>query len=189
LIAVADLQMAARTGLDLGRFLNEHRDKRVLVCGDFGDEGRRRLDAICDALTAVGYEPLLLETVTDVLEFDLRQKLNVVAAACRFVVIDDSSPAGQIAEVVHADAGAWITLVLRKEGSRSSMMTVGVEATSTVLREIEYSDEDLPVVMAEGVAWAEERLDDLKERRGSDYPWLQQEPEEGGGMTLDAGPW
>jgi len=169
--AVDQMQLESNRELSLEEYIRRRKGRQVLVCGDYVS-GRDRLDQIMAMLRDAEYEPIRLDQIPDYPHQDLRQKFRAMAPHVRFLIIDDSSAAGQIAEVVMAEAGRWITLVLRLQGSQSSYMTAGGTATSTVFREMEYSEKDVESVLRAGLAWAEERLVSLGEERLSTFPWL-----------------
>lgn len=179
LIASVDslqLERAAKVGaLSLGDYLTDFRKRHVLVCGDF-KSGRERINRIADIVRDSGYVPIILdEDVPDILSQDLRQKFRAVAPVMRFVVIDDSSAAGQMVEVELADAGRWVTIVVRLSGTTSSYMTRGAQAASQVLREIEYREDDLEVVLSDQMKWAEACLERLEQAYTPTFPWRGQE--------------
>ena len=110
----------------------------VLLLGDFGPEGIERIQRIAELLGALGYYGFTLQDVREVPEYDLRQKLTAVAPVCRFVVVDDSSRAGQAAELPIVEMLRVTTIVMRLRGSQSTFVTRGLSATSRTILEIEY---------------------------------------------------
>ncbi len=170
LIALLDQNQLQSRQLDLGEYLDQFKKRMVLVLGDF-KEGRGRLDAICDALKRLGYDPVLLDDVPDNLDYDLSQKFNAVAHVARFLVFDDSSSAGQLWEMARATGSGLVRLVMREQGRHGSWMSAGQELTSNVVRECEYTVDDLEVAIDSGVAWAESRVKTLATARAELYPW------------------
>jgi hypothetical protein len=169
--AVLGFHEMDRGAIPLSEYLARYKQRHVLVLGDFGIEGRRRLAAIKAALAAGGYLPLTLDEIQEVREYDLRHKLVAIASVCRFVVVDDSSRAAQMAEMVEVEKLRAIMLVLRHRGMMSTFVVRPLEATSTVIKEIAYDESDLQSQVAEGVAWAEKRVKDLGERFKEAFPW------------------
>jgi hypothetical protein len=191
LIASVDslqLERATKLGaLSLGDYLTRFREQHVLVCGDF-KSGRDRINRIADIVRDSGDEPIILdEDVPDILSQDLRQKFKAVAPVMRFVVIDDSSAAGQMVEVELADAGRWVTIVLRLSGTTSSYMTRGAQAASQVLREIEYRQDDLEAVLSEQMKWAEGCLEELQRVHTPTFPWRDPSKQSRGPNVTDSG--
>jgi hypothetical protein len=170
LTALLDLRLSEANSVDLGTYLRKFKERTVLVLGDFND-GRDRLRAIVDVLGDLGYQPILLDQVPEEPNYDLRQKFHAVASVSRFLVFEDSTPAGQIAEMYLADALHSIRIVLRYDDAKSTYMTQGMGLTSTVMTEREYDDENLRAVLTDAVSWAEQRIVDLAEQRDHTYPW------------------
>jgi hypothetical protein len=79
----------------------------------------------------------------------------------RFIVIEDSSAAGQIREIATCAAQGLVTAILRREGSRGSFVTTGEELKSKVIREFTYTDDSLQQVLFEAIRWAEETVEEL----------------------------
>ena len=158
--AVDHMQMEASRGLSLDEYIRRHKDKQVLICGDYRT-GQVRLDQIKTIVDNAGYEPIRLDEIPDYLQQDLRQKFDAIAPHVRFLVIDDSSGAAQMVEVALAESGRWPTIIVRMRGTGSSYMTRGGSATSRVLREMDYSEDDLEEVLRVGFDWSRRRLQHL----------------------------
>jgi hypothetical protein len=180
IIALTDVRQLERMqqagiALTLGRYLTEFKKQYVLLAGDFSRAGKVRLRAIGDSLERQGYVPIMLDEIPESPDYDLLQKFSAIAPVCRFVVFDDSSKSGHLAEFPLAVAGRYITIVLRLHGSEGSMVTRGVASTSKVIRESEYSAGDLDAVVSNNLTWAEQRHDELRGDRGfAAFPWRQQ---------------
>ena len=168
--AVDQMQLESSRELSLDEYLRRRKVKQVLICGDY-KAGQERLDQIKAIVREAGYEPIRLDEIPDDPHKDLRQKFQAIAPHVRFLVIDDSSAGGQMVEVALAELGRWPTLVVRLSGTSSSFMTRGAAATSTVLRELEYSENDVEIVLRDGFTWVEETLAALGEERSSTFPW------------------
>jgi hypothetical protein len=125
------------------------------------------------AFDRAGYSTILLDEVPEDLNYDLRQKFQAVASVCRFLVFEDSTPAGQIGEMFLADALQSIRIVLREGEATSTFMTRGMGLTSKVVREWRYDAEMLDETVAEAVTWAEARVSELAEDRSHVYPWRE----------------
>jgi hypothetical protein len=174
--ALLDLQQSAARHVDLGTYLRTFKKRTVLVLGDF-KEGRDRLEAIRQALDARGYEAILLDEVPDDLNYDLPQKFHAVASVCRFLVFEDSTPAGHIAEMFLAEQSHHIRVVLREAEEQSTFMTRGMGLASRVHRDWSYDPANLDVVIDEAVSWAESLIAELAEQHVETYPWLSEAAE------------
>jgi hypothetical protein len=170
LLAQLDFQQSVARHVDLGTYLRTFKERQILILGDF-KKGRSRLEAIRAALIRAGYDPVLLDEIPEELNFDLRQKFQTVASVSRFLVFEDSIPAGQIAEMVLADALHSIRIVLREGEQKSTFMTQGMGLTSKVYREWSYDAATLDAVIVEAVEWAEGVVTDLARQRSKTYPW------------------
>jgi hypothetical protein len=169
LVALVDEQQMGRRQEDLGDLLVRLRQGRVLVLGDFGD-GRRRLDAVGDALERMGYVPVFADQIPDIPDQDLPQKVMKLSLLCRFVVVEDSRPAGQLTEIpLVADKAT--TVVLRERGRGASWMTRGVSLGRDTIKEVEYDPDALDEVLSECARWAEDTIERRGQRLDATYPW------------------
>ena len=91
----------------------------------------------------------------------------LLALACLFVLIEDSTKTVQLAEVPLVEIVRQVTIILGTKGTRSSFMTAGLSQTSAVTLEREYDDGTVEVVLAESVRWAEEQLVHISSLRGA----------------------
>lgn len=172
LVALADLQEAARRSVDLSTYVADHRQSRVLVCGNYG-EGAASVERVSQILGSLDYDPFLLTDTPDIPAMSLPQKFSTFALSSRFVVVEDSFPGGQNVELQMAHAQGILTLVLRGRGKRGTWMTAGGALTSRVFREMEYEPDQLPQVVEEGVTWAEAEFERLDRGFGQLYPWVE----------------
>jgi hypothetical protein len=170
-VALFQLKEAQKRAISLDRYLTAFKQRHVLILGDYGDEGLKRLMAISSVVTDAGYVPVLIKDLTDPPEMNLIQKVVAVGAVARFVVMDDSSKSGHLVEWAHPKMNDWIVLVLRLEGSDSSYMTRGATATSSVIREDTYTASNLALVLPNAMAWAETRIAELSREFADTYPW------------------
>jgi hypothetical protein len=112
-----------------------------------------------------------LQDVAEVPEYDLRQKLTAVAPVCRFVVVDDSSRAGQAAELPIIEMLRVTTIVMRLRGSQPTFVTRGLSATSKAILEVEYDLTDIEKVLNDAVQWVESTIREFRDRYSKTYPW------------------
>ncbi|MGA2307832.1 MAG: hypothetical protein ABSH29_27135 [Acidimicrobiales bacterium] len=173
LVAVVDARQMEQRQLDLGDFLIRFRERRVLLLGDFAND-RERLRSLSVEVEQLGYLPILADEIPDIRELDLRQKILMLSLACRFVIIEDSVPAGQMTEIPLVEFSRAVVIVLRRTDSHSSWMTQGVSATSNVILEREYDDGNAGQVLGEGVAWAEQQIERLGRHFDDQLPWRTQ---------------
>lgn len=147
-----------------------------MVLGDFSTEHRPRLNRIAAELSSLGYAPLFLDEVPDVIgDYDLSRKFDILAGTAKFVVFDDSSRSGHFFELERAGVANLVTLILRLEGTHSSAMSSGRSLTSKVVREFSYREETLPAITREGADWAEKVIAGLHQERRLMHPWMSEE--------------
>ena len=171
LAAVTDINDMRREHVKLSEFLDREKERTVLIAGDYGPEGSKRLSAIRKGVRELGFLPRILTDVPDMPDYDLTEKFVALGQLARFVIFDDSSAAGYLREFQVAAAQGWIVVVLRREGSHSSFVTRGEELKSRVLREWTYTDDSLLGVLYQAVEWAEKLVSELREGRQEAYPW------------------
>jgi len=85
-------RQAARGGRSLADYVQQFREKSVLVFGSYNTLGIARIKIISNELRLIGYEPVLVADIPDFERYDLVQKVVAIAAVCRFILIDDSAP-------------------------------------------------------------------------------------------------
>ena len=160
-----------RLRMSVGDYLERFKKGHVLVLGDFSEQGTLQIETIKEQLRALGYYGFTLQDVPEVPEYDLRQKLTAVASVCRFIVIDDSSWAGQAAELPIIESLRVTTIVMRRRGSQPTFVTRGLSATSKVILEVDYDHTDVERILSEAVQWVESRIGELQDRFSRIYPW------------------
>lgn len=171
LVALLYRQEAQKRYVPLADYMNAFKEKTVLLLGDYSSDGRVRLEEIKAGLMELGYAPIILDEVPDHLDYDLAQKAVAVGSVARFVVFDDSSKSGHLAETDLAQINRWIVIVLRLERSAGSFMTRGMSHTSRVILEKTYTSLNLREVLTESAQWAEQRIAELRKGRAGVYPW------------------
>ena len=105
----------------------------------------------------------------------MSQKVVAIGAIARFVVVDDSSQSGHLAEIPLCKQNNWITIIMRLNGVGGSWMTPGASAFSSVILELPYPETGVRDALLEGTNWAEKKLESLKQNLSSIYPWRQTE--------------
>lgn len=175
LAAVVEIQRAKDDGVTLEQYIVSHKERTVLLLGDYSPKGIARLSLIATGLDSLGYKPILIKNVPDNLYQDMSQKVVAIGAISRFVIVDDSSRSGHLAEIPLCKQNNWVTIIMRLDGVVGSWMTAGASAYSNVILEIRYSETGIRDALSEATKWAEEKLDTLKQNLSSIYPWRQTE--------------
>jgi hypothetical protein len=143
----------------------------VLVLGDYSDEGAARLATIRSCLESLGYNPFFVKDVPDIFSANIRQKVVILGGLSRFVVIDDSSPSGHLAEVILAHQNGWTTILLHANGNRGSWMTAGLEISESNFHEKDYNPADPSASVERASRWAESRIGGLERQYKHIFPW------------------
>lgn len=164
-------QRAEKVKKKLEEYVSSFKEKIVLVLGSYDSAGEKRLRSIAAALEDIGYEPVLAKDIPDFEHYDLSQKIVAIGVVSRFIVVDDSSPSGHLAELELCRSNRWVTAILRAHGEGSSWMTAGASVSSNVILETSYNPVNPKPTIEEVAKWAEKRLAELKERLSDLYPW------------------
>lgn len=158
---------------NLVTLISRTRERQVLVLGkDTGDEFER-LQVICDYLRGRHYDPILVKTHPDIPELSNEEKVRVFADHSRFVVLENSFPAGQIAELKMCSTNRIITATVRETGRGSSFMVTDYFRDFDFIKEFEYADEgeSLKSGLASAIEWAERKIKERTEYYNGLYPW------------------
>lgn len=171
LLAMVGVSLARNRGISLGEWIDDRKEKTVLLLGNYNCDGSTRLDSIAECLRNSGYEPIMLKDIPDHPHQNLSQKVVTFGSASRFVVIDDSCPSGHIAEFEKCKQNDWVTILLHGDGQRSTSMTAATETYSKVIREFDFDVSNPQAAVDEATHWAENVLDELKRALRGSYPW------------------
>jgi hypothetical protein len=169
--ALTDVEQMRRRSMDVSEYLATYRQRRVLLLGDFDSAGRFRLQILRAALEQRGYVGTLADEIGDIPDYDLRQKVSVLGGLSRFILADDSSKSGHLAELAWLVPQNWLIVIMREKGSARSYMLRGTSGTSSNVLELEYEVGDVTEVMSHAVEWAEHSLDERKRHWDEVYPW------------------
>jgi hypothetical protein len=174
LLALVDVREAQRRSVTVAAFLKQLKDRYVLLLGDFSASGRTRLESIRGEVSGAGYVPILLDELPELPHYDLMNKASIMSLACRFVVMDDSSAAGHLAEVPIVLANRSPLIVLRAEGTASSFVSHGIAAGSGGrVQELTYSPDSLSECLRLGIENTESWILEYGKALSSVYPWRQ----------------
>lgn len=173
LAALVHVQHAHERELPIGEYVKQFKDKTVLLLGSYEADGIARLEALAVALRERGYDPILIKNVPDHPHQDLTQKVVAIAAIARFIIVDDSTKSGHLAEVQLCKLNNWITVLLRAHGVGASWMTAGASIASNVIHELPYDPTAADRAIELAAGWAEDKIRELEVRFDSTYPWRQ----------------
>lgn len=171
LVALLELKRAEARNLAFSDYLTKFKEKRVLVLGDYKDEGLERLDNIAKSLEKKGYEPILVKDIPGNPYHNLKQKVLTIGLHSRFVVIDDSSTSGHLVEYEACRNNELVMILLHADGQRGTYMTAGASCTSNIIFDISYNPSCPLQAIEEATSWAEAKLKELKINYNQLYPW------------------
>jgi len=153
--------------------VSRSRLQQVLVLGKDSGAELERLHSISTLLAAAGYAPILVKEHEDIPELSNEEKVRVFADHSRFVVLENSFPAGQIAEIKMCSNNRIITAAMRERGQGSSYMVTDYSNDYDFIKEFEYemTSDSLCVAINLAVAWAEEQIKRRINYYNNLYPW------------------
>jgi hypothetical protein len=161
---------------DVISYISQSRKKQVLILGkDTGEELQRLID-ICDLTREFGYEPLLVKDYPDIPELSNEEKVRVFADASRFVILENSFPAGQIAELKMCSTNRIVTASLREKGKGSSFMVTDYFKDYDFMEEFVYELDSIQLILKKALDWAEKKIQERIHYYDNLYPWRKSEP-------------
>ena len=170
-IAHVDYGESQRRSMEIGEYLDNFKKNTVIILGDYGKEGRKRLERIKSNIGRLGYTPILVDEIQEYSEYNLIQKVVAIASVSRFVIIDDSSKSGHLFELKNVIDNQWITIVLRNKDNEGTFMSRGLSTRSKIIIEKEYTEENMDEVTIKAISWAEEKIKELEIEDCKLYPW------------------
>jgi hypothetical protein len=174
--AVIEQNKAREMNTPIDQYIETHKQKTVLLLGDYDREGTQRLQAISAALREMGYNPLLLTDVPDHFQQDLSHKLLLLASLSRFVAIDDSSKSGHLLEVDLCWKNHFYTILFHAGGKRASFMTASATAFSKVIFDQDYDPTNPTSGVAKGIDTIETAIKETTDALRKTYPWRMPPP-------------
>jgi hypothetical protein len=157
---------------DVISVISRFRKLQVLVLGKDNGPELGRLHSICSVLATLGYKPVLVKDHPDIPELSNEEKVRVFADHSRFVIIENSFPAGQIAEIKMCSTNRIVTAAVRERGLGSSYMVTDYFKDYEFMEEFEYLNvEALSETLKEAVSWAELQIQTRADYYNNLYPW------------------
>jgi len=94
---------------------------------------------------------------------------------CRFVIVENTEPSGQLYEIPHAaKAAECVTIVLQQEGMGATWMFEDAYGKHRRWHKVEYTDIDDAVDAS--VQWAENFIPEFGKFRQRVLPWMRAKP-------------
>jgi hypothetical protein len=157
----------------LTRIINASRRRRVLILGKDTGEELNRLRQIRHFVNSLGYDGLLVKEHPDIPELSNEDKVRTFAGLCRFVLLENSFPAGQIVESKICSTNRIVTAALREEGRGSSFMVTDYFKDFDFMEEFTYAyeEESLSACVKNAINWAEGKIGERRQYFDNLYPW------------------
>ncbi len=145
--------------------------KFVLVLGqDTTEFGRLR--CIQSHLGKLNYEGIVLKDLSDVRLQCLEEKVNMLGSLCRFVVCENTTPSGHIAELSICARNRFVTAVVQQSGRGATRMQADYPLDYAFMSMFEYSDmAGIPECVDRAVEWANKKVVERADYLDSIYQW------------------
>jgi len=149
------------------------KEKFVLVLGqDTSEVGRLR--DIQSALTRHEYTGIIMKDIADSEAQCLEEKVNMIGSLSRFVICENSTPSGHIAELQICTRNRFVTAILQEKGRVATWMQADYGLDFAFVRTLEYASlADLNHCVDQAVGWANKKilerreyLDEVRRMRG-----------------------
>jgi len=173
---LSDLIMKLDNISSITDYLLKFKLSTVLILGKDTGKESKRLEDIANIVKKMGYHPLMVKEHPDIPEFSNEDKVRSFADASRFVILENSYAAGQIAECKILATNRIVSIFLRKEGMGSSFMVTDYHKDFNFINEFTYDGKDIKTLesaIRAGVKWAEEEINNRRRFLDQQYKWRQ----------------
>lgn len=161
LLGLIHLKNAGERELAIDDYLEQYRDKVVMLLGGPGPGDEARLDAIAGALRSFHYEPVRLGDIPSEPAHDLWETLRAVGANARFAMIDASPDAGR--QLVLCRDQGWLTAPLAAQGTSSEWLPADAPGDS-VLATVTYEPAETSSAVLQALRRLEARREEVEGR-------------------------
>ncbi|MGP8214844.1 MAG: hypothetical protein ACLQQ4_04710 [Bacteroidia bacterium] len=145
----------------------------VLILGKDTGEGLELLKHIQVHLESLGFYTYIIKEQPDIIGESVMQKILRYGLSSRFVVVENSQPAGHLYEIPHiAKLAELTTIVLQRQGEGSTWMFEDLYPRLKSIKKFEYTDGDLEKQIDAGIDWAKDFLKMFGEYQKQKLPWL-----------------
>jgi len=146
----------------------------VLILGSYRGVEMERLRQISSSVAKRGYTPMLASDFPDVPEASNEEKVRYLADASRFVILENSTPGGQLFEAKMLVDNRIVTAFFRETGKIASYMLSDLYKDFNFVQEFTYEPHSLDAAMEQVIAWAEDKVIERREWFDKNYPWRGQ---------------
>ncbi len=145
----------------------------VLVLGKDTGPALGRLKRIASKLEELGYYTYIIKEQPDKAGESVIQKVMRYALSSKFVLIENTEPAGHLYEIPHVTKGAeCVTVVLQEEGKGATWMFEDAYAKHKHWHKLPYNDAELEHAVELAAAWAEKFVGEFAAYQAANLPWL-----------------
>jgi putative methionine-R-sulfoxide reductase with GAF domain len=158
---------------EFSKWIVESRQNRILILGKDNGKELTRLLKIKNIINSMGYEGVLVKEYADIPEISNEDKVRTFAGLCRFVILENSFPGGQIVEAKICSTNRIVTAFIREEGIGSSFMVTDYSIDFNFMHEFTFvnKNEGLDISIREAINWAEKKCIERKNEFNKLYPW------------------
>jgi hypothetical protein len=145
----------------------------VLILGKDTGEGLELLKRIQTHLDSLGFYTYIIKEQPDIIGESVMQKVLRFGLSSRFVIIENSEPAGQLYEFPHITKFAELTsIVLQRQGEGSTWMFEDLYHKLQNIKKFEYTNDNLEDQINVGIDWAKEYLKSFGNYQKLKLPWF-----------------
>ena len=151
--------------------LQRFREGNILLLSKDNGPELQRLHDIRSFLEKLKYNTVLVKEHPDIPELSNEDKVRIISGFCKFVLMENTFPAGQIAECKICSTNRIVTASLREVGTGSSYMVTDYFKDFDFMEEFEYELAGLESVVRQAVQWGENKVDERMQYFNKIYPW------------------
>jgi hypothetical protein len=146
----------------------------VLILGKDTGPALDRLKRIETKLQDLGYYTYIIKEQPDKAGEGVVQKVMRYALSSKFVIIENTEASGHLYEIPHvAKAAECVTVVLQEQGRGATWMFEDAYAKHKHWHKLEYTDDELEVVVEQAAVWAETFVSAFSAHQTATLPWLK----------------
>lgn len=163
--------LPAKHELSIVDFFRRSKTSTVLLLGSYRGAEMERLRQISSAVRGHNYTPIVASDFPDVPEASNEEKVRYLADASRFVIVENSTPGGQLFEAKMLADNRIVTAFLREEGKLASYMVSDLHKDYNFMQEFTYEAGSVNAVIERVITWAEGKVSERKAWFDREYPW------------------
>jgi len=157
----------------LSKVIARIKENTVLVLGKDTGKELKVLHKIQQILHSLNYKSILVKDLDDIPSQCNEEKVRLCAQLTEFTILENSYPAGQIAELSKiCSTSRIVTATLRDENKGSSYMVTDYDIDYNHIKEFKYKNtNDLEIKVKLAIKWAESYIKSKIVNYNKIYPW------------------